>query len=599
MKRVFLLAIWTLLTLTWLALPGLRAQEWVELPRENNLLADAPRMPWVRGGDNASQVSFSWSDDTMRLKVAGPRVLKEWSIRVETPIDAAVKKGELLYLRFRIRCLDTRDESGGGRINPAVQLTAPPHTKEISAPLTVVGSEWRVFATRAVVTRDYPAGSLDINLRVGLTPQELEISDLELYAFPGSWDIERLPVTPSPTYEGREAGAAWREAADERIDRLRRQELRIVATDARGEPVSRAAVHVEQIRHAYRFGTAVQLWALEGKTADDIRYREVLEASFDACGTENDLKWRNWLSDRANTLKWLPKLREAGFPVRGHTLFWPSWHKSPDFLRSYEGDPEKLREVILEHVRDELGAVAPFTEEFDVINEPLLNQEILDACGDREFMTDVYREARKTAPDVRLFLNEAVTLSDNRLMRGFLGIVDELVGRDTPFDGLGIQCHYTEWTLTPPEEILSTLDMLETRGKAIAVTEFDVDTLDERLQADYLRDFYTAVFSHPGTTGIQMWGFWAGRHWKPIAAPWRRDWSLRPSAQAYLDLVRGKWWTNDQGMTDAEGVRTLRAFKGRLRVTVRVGDQEAVREIDLGDEPETLRVTVGESRVNP
>ncbi len=43
----------------------------------------------------------------------------------------------------------------------------------------------------------------------------------------------------------------------------------------------------------------------------------------------------------------------------------------------------------------------------------------------------------------------------------------------------------------------------------IRVTEFTVDTDDEDLQADYTRDFYTMLFSHPEVVGVQFWGFWA------------------------------------------------------------------------------------------
>jgi hypothetical protein len=43
----------------------------------------------------------------------------------------------------------------------------------------------------------------------------------------------------------------------------------------------------------------------------------------------------------------------------------------------------------------------------------------------------------------------------------------------------------------------------------IRVTEFTVDTDDEDLQADYTRDFYTMLFSHPEVVSVQFWGFWA------------------------------------------------------------------------------------------
>jgi endo-1,4-beta-xylanase len=57
-----------------------------------------------------------------------------------------------------------------------------------------------------------------------------------------------------------------------------------------------------------------------------------------------------------------------------------------------------------------------------------------------------------------------------------------------------------------------------------------------------------------------MWGFWEGRHWKPRAALWRRDWSVKPNCQAWLDLVHDCWWTKADGRTDAAGSYQTRGF---------------------------------------
>jgi hypothetical protein len=40
-------------------------------------------------------------------------------------------------------------------------------------------------------------------------------------------------------------------------------------------------------------------------------------------------------------------------------------------------------------------------------------------------------------------------------------------------------------------------------GVVFKITEFDVDTEDESLQADYTRDLLTLVFSHPQAAGFR------------------------------------------------------------------------------------------------
>jgi hypothetical protein len=44
-------------------------------------------------------------------------------------------------------------------------------------------------------------------------------------------------------------------------------------------------------------------------------------------------------------------------------------------------------------------------------------------------------------------------------------------------------------------------------------------------------------------TGIIAWGFWEGANWIPQSSLYKRDETPTPAAQAYLDLVKNKWWT--------------------------------------------------------
>jgi endo-1,4-beta-xylanase len=56
--------------------------------------------------------------------------------------------------------------------------------------------------------------------------------------------------------------------------------------------------------------------------------------------------------------------------------------------------------------------------------------------------------------------------------------------------------------------VVSRLDALWALGINVRVTEFSVDTLQEALYGDYLRDYLTVMFSHPAVDGFLMWGFW-------------------------------------------------------------------------------------------
>jgi hypothetical protein len=161
-------------------------------------------------------------------------------------------------------------------------------------------------------------------------------------------------------------------------------------------------------------------------------------------------------------------------------------------------------------------------------------------------------------------------------------MIQLLVDKGAPFDGVGMQGHFGT-SLTSPDELMVLLDRYGKFKKDIAVTEFDVVIDDEELAGAYVRDFYTVLFSHPAVTTLTMWGFWDTNHWKKNAVMYRGDWSLKPGGQAYRDLVFGKWRTDEKGTTNASGQFKLRGFKGDYEVVVKRGDQTRTVKGTLAD----------------
>ena len=109
-----------------------------------------------------------------------------------------------------------------------------------------------------------------------------------------------------------------------------------------------------------------------------------------------------------------------------------------------------------------------------------------------------------------------------------------------------------------------------------------------------MRDFMTVVFSHPAVTNIVMWGFWEGRHWRPDAALYRLDWSIKPIGEVWNELVFEEWWTRMQGRTDAAGRFTARGFRGAYQVTVQSGNTALQRHVTLGRDGRVVAVRFGE-----
>jgi len=136
---------------------------------------------------------------------------------------------------------------------------------------------------------------------------------------------------------------------------------------------------------------------------------------------------------------------------------------------------------------------------------------------------------------------------------------------------------------------MSVLDRFAQFGLPIESTEVSLNLDDEQLQADYLRDYTIAVFSHPAVEDIILWGFWAKRHWRPAGALYADDWSVRPIGQAWLDLM-SQWKTDVTATADQQGTARVRGFYGVYDVTVSAGGKSKTVTIALsrGGAPVTI-----------
>jgi endo-1,4-beta-xylanase len=513
----------------------------------------------------------SASSDLLRIRIitAPPSEYAEaeWSRGISVNTVSPVANGDLLVIRFWIR--SGSPTAAGTRF--MIEKNGPHYNKLISFPISV-GEHWQKFE-RTCRGEDYAAGGLNAVFYLGYEPQVLEITGFSVLNYGQSITPDQLGIV-SDTYEGRQADAPWRAGAASRIDQYRKANLAVEVRNSAGKPVSDAKVKIQMQRHAFGFGSAVAAELLTGTSADALNYREIVASYYNKVVFENDLKWTEWawenVSTRPRTFQAMQWLVERGISVRGHCLVWPGWSNMPPDVQQLTG--EGLRSRIRDHVTEIAGhPQLRDLSEWDVINEPYANHDVMDRLG-KEEMGAWFELAHEANPEAGLYINDYNILSaeggDLRHQDHYYRTVDYLKNTlDAPIHGIGMQSHFSG-QLTSPERVFEILDRFSQLGLTLQITEFDVNIDNETLQADYLRDFMSIVFSHPAVNAIIMWGFWEGRHWLPKAALYRRDWTPKPNALVWENLVFNEWWTNEELSTGAEGRVNLRGFKGDYRVTV-------------------------------
>ena len=429
-------------------------------------------------------------------------------------------------------------------------------------------------------------------------------------------------------YSGRGDDAPWRATAAQKIDQNRKADLQITVQDVDGNKIENAAVSIKMKKHAFKFGSAVDpRYLLESQSQYNAGYAAKVPEIFNAATLENHLKWRAWDGAWGNsfnqsvTLAGLDWLGDREMDVRGHAMMWPRYQSVPDSVRAIldisnpsQQNLQDLYDLSFNHIADIGAAVKGKVFSWDMLNEPRTSFDIEDklvgftpqgqsAITSRTDIRKRWFDAAQAVDDnASMFLNDfgIVAGGDNlqsTIRNNYRTVLTDLTAANTPIDGLGFQSHFNETNRLPtsPTKIWELLDEFAADyDLPVHITEFDYNTTNKDLQADYTRDFMTAVFAHESVEAFILWGFWEGKINHAEAALFDIDFNPNLNGEEYLDLVFNQWWTEENGLSNFDGEFGTRGFLGDYEITVDYQGKSYRQNISLGSEGKNLIVSVPE-----
>ncbi len=517
-----------------------------------------------------------------------------WGLQATAPVQSVLDAGDSMAAVFHLKYL--AGDADQAVVGPVLERAGDPWTKSLDRTILSDVTGWKHVILPFKMVESYASGGANFHFRLGYQVQELAICGVELLDFGTDLDADDLTPVYGIAYPGHDPDAPWREATRQRIDQVRKSDLQVHVTDLSGNDVAGASVEVRMQRHAFRFGSAVDANWLSNTTPDGLQYQQVIRDTFNVVVLENDLKWPGWESQPQRARDGIQWCIDNGIPlVRGHNLVWPSWRYMPSDVQDLYGDD--LRNRILNHIQDELGdyGVNGRCVDWDVVNEPYTNHDVMDRLDDYSVMQDWFHLARQVDPGSRLFFNDYSLLTNGGATQAkqdyYLDMIQTYQSAGVPLDGMGFQGHFGG-SVTGPETVYAILERFSPTGLVLQVTEYDHAIDDELLQADYLRDFLTVVFSHGSVDSFLMWGFWDGKHWKGNAPLYRQDWSLKPSGEVWYDLIFTAWWTDEDLVTDTSGLCGVTGFHGDYELTISAGGVSEVVSATLPAGGETVEVTL-------
>jgi GH35 family endo-1,4-beta-xylanase len=563
---------------------------------------------WVLANNETDDLTafHSYGDATTRLvevdqqpfsraiRVTSANALQfRWDRAALLDSRAAVKQGDTGLLVFWVRCVSA--EAAHGLFAVQVRQAVSPYHASLDK-LIAPGPDWQRWFVPFEMQDALSAGDCAVVFQTGAMAQTLEFGGVALINFGNSRtvdDLAALQTRADEDYPGRDARAAWRTAAQERISRHRMADIVVQVVDQDGQPVAGATVNVEMQKHAFGFGSAIDTKFIADQSANGVKYREKIlnldghGHGFNIVTDDGQLQWLPWETSNAEMLDTLAWVKQNQLDIRGHSLVWPrnQWPVPDDVIEKIE-DTNYVDARVRRHISDMLTnpKINHQLVAWDFVNELAHERSFSESfaklskypTGDEVF-ADWLRLADSLEPRARMFYNEYGLLSEGGANVGFQKAHQNLVRllqtqSDDKLDGIGLQSHLN-LPLAGPERVY---DLLDEYARAfpqleIQITEYDLDIGNEELAADYLGDFMTAVFSHPGTTAFIMWGFWDGGHWLHNAPLFREDWTAKPAYDKYVGLVFDQWWTGKTGQTDARGSYSTRGFLGEYEVAVARG----------------------------
>jgi len=392
-------------------------------------------------------------------------------------------------------------------------------------------------------------------------------------------------------------GAQILNSAAERIEQHRKGDLVVRVVDREGRPVSGAKVAVKQMRHAFLFGCNIYKW---GKF-DDPKLQEAYNDRFAEVFNYATVAfyWPRYEPERGqpnhkyahDVVAWL---RERNITPKGHPLAWN--YREPDWLPE---DSDEIYKLQLARIAD---CVKEFRGEigvWDVVNEathferekfakaaPRLTAT-WNKVGRIEFAKACFEQARAANPEATLLIN------DYRMDEAYQHkVIERLVDENGKplYDVIGLQSHMHTgaWTTQRAWEVC---ERYARYGAPLHFTEMtilsgqrgwredddprDWPTTDEgeARQAREVEQLYTLLFSHPAVEAITWWDFCDYHAWKKAPAGFlRKDMSPKPSYQTLRRLIKNDWWTDTEGVTNADGALKVRGFLGDYRIRVTAAD---------------------------
>ncbi|MBE6668508.1 MAG: hypothetical protein E7607_09405 [Ruminococcaceae bacterium] len=425
-----------------------------------------------------------------------------------------------------------------------------------------------------------------------------------------------------------EQNDTWRKRAAEGIERYRKGDGVVTVVDEAGNPVSNAKIKLTQKTHEFRFGA--NLFMLDELETDEKneKYKKYFSDVFNMATLP--FYWDALEPERGNPryAKDSPKVyrrpapdlciefcEKHGIEPREHALaydaFFPKWLYDVN-VDEVKRELERRYAEISERYADKIRTI-------EVTNEMEWDMGKTAFYDESNYVEWCFKLAEKYFPQNQLCINEHTGLSWKDKCRAtdkYYAYIEANMLKGARIDAIGMQYHlfnkaeleYEKTRLTlNPENLYKHMDLYSNFGKPLQVTEVTIpayswEAEDEEIQAEIVENLYSIWFSHPNVEQIVYWNLvdgyahlWDSDPEKIKASQGdmtlgenyyyggllRFDLSPKPAYFKIKELLRKRWHTEAELVTDKNGRAEFRGFYGDYSAVISSSEEVIGTKISL------------------
>ena len=407
-----------------------------------------------------------------------------------------------------------------------------------------------------------------------------------------------------PLFAAKEQRSEILNQVDARIEKHRKGDAVLKISGPDGKPLQNGlAVKIEQKRHKFLFGCNIFKLDRCRTPEDNAAYEKHFAALLNFATLP--FYWWNYERRRGRTddertdqiVRWC---KAHNITTKGHPLAWN--YVDPRWLPR---EPAEAMQLQLKRIDRCVRRFKNDIDIWDVVNEathydreqikkqaPILT-EAIRKMGVGAYVREAFKAARQANPKATLLINDYRTdpayaekviselVDENgRPMYDVIGIQSHMHGGCWPVEKTWQVCerfvkfdkplHFTETTLVSGKQGWElNKERKDPNFRWVSTSE------GEKRQAEKVVEFYSVLFSHPAVEAITWWDFTDQNAWQQAPAGLvRDDMTPKPAYNELKRLIKGKWWTGTETMTDATGTARFRGFLGDYQVSTEINGKK-------------------------